>query len=626
MSGDASDRELFGTEEPIAPRRLLAAGPLTAILEDGNLRTIHFAGVEVVRAINYLARDASWGTYKAELSNIRIAEGETLFEVAYDGLCAGPQGSFSYRVTITGDASGMLTLEARGTALTDFPTNRTGFVILHPSEAAGGRLTIRHSDNHVEETVFPKAISPDQPAFDIAALTHEPAPGMNCTVSMEGDAFEMEDQRNWTDASFKTYVRPLSKPRPYVIAKGSKDIQRITVSVQAATLAARPATANTATMALGEPAGRMPSIALFVDPDDLPAALAGAPLLGPVPEIIVRFDSARGHDARTLTAAASLATSVGARLAIEAIVETLDASAEARTIAEAIRSSGIEPTAILISPRREFKTRASHSLPAGERPVGDVVDALRATGMSAAIGAGTPSLFTEFNRNPPTGNADFVFFGNAAIVHAADDLSVMETLTVYPSVIDTARRLCPGKPIWLGPCTIGMRHNPYGQSAAANPSQSRVPAAGYDPRHGALFGAAFAIGVATKAAICGVDRLIFAAPTGPFGLLDDLGHRRPLQAVHAELAAASGTERYNVLVDHPGIAAIAYRLGEEIRILAANLTADTIELTIPPGAELLRVIAASANLEKVAFLQQLAPYGSVILRCQSVGGRSELAA
>ena len=38
-----------------------------------------------------------------------------------------------------------------------------------------------------------------------------------------GDAFEMEDQRNWADASFKTYVRPLSKPRPYVIAKGASD-------------------------------------------------------------------------------------------------------------------------------------------------------------------------------------------------------------------------------------------------------------------------------------------------------------------------------------------------------------------------------------------------------------------
>ena len=65
MSGDVSALDLFGTDEPVADRRLLTAGPLSAILEDGNLRTICFAGIEVVRAINYLARDASWGTYKA---------------------------------------------------------------------------------------------------------------------------------------------------------------------------------------------------------------------------------------------------------------------------------------------------------------------------------------------------------------------------------------------------------------------------------------------------------------------------------------------------------------------------------------------------------------------------------
>src|SRR3712207_7382130 len=38
------------------------------------------------------------------------------------------------------------------------------------------------------------------------SLTHEAAPGLRVTCRMEGDTFEMEDQRNWTDASFKTYV------------------------------------------------------------------------------------------------------------------------------------------------------------------------------------------------------------------------------------------------------------------------------------------------------------------------------------------------------------------------------------------------------------------------------------
>ncbi len=51
----------------------LVAGPLSAVLEDGNLRDIRFGGVEIVRAINYLARGDSWGTFKPVLSNLNIA-------------------------------------------------------------------------------------------------------------------------------------------------------------------------------------------------------------------------------------------------------------------------------------------------------------------------------------------------------------------------------------------------------------------------------------------------------------------------------------------------------------------------------------------------------------------------
>lgn len=239
----------------------------------------------------------------------------------------------------------------------------------------------------------------------------------------------------------------------------------------------------------------------------------------------------------------------------------------------------------------------SNLVSAGERPDGDLVNALKAAGIAPAIGTGTPSLFTEFNRNPPTGDADFVFFCNAAVVHAADDLSVMETLSVYPSVIATAQRLCPGKPIWLGPCTIGMRHNPYGQVVAANPALMRTPAADVDPRHGALFGAAFAVGVAAQAAAAGVDRLILAAPTGQFGLLNAAGGRQLIQAVHAELAAASGAERCEVAVNRSGIAAVAYRTGESIRILIANLTAEDIELSIPPAIQIVGIIEPSAKME-----------------------------
>ena len=235
----------------------------------------------------------------------------------------------------------------------------------------------------------------------------------------------------------------------------------------------KPATTATdARLVLGPAAGRMPSMALFLDPDELPAALANAASLGAAQDVIVRFDADRGHDWRTLMQAADFARSIGARLAIEAIFNAVDPQAEAAMLVAAIKSANVEPGAVLVSPRREFKTRPSNMLPSGESDISELVDALRAAGLKASIGAGTPSFFTEFNRNPPTGDCDFVFFSVASNVHAADDLSVMETLSVYPAVVASARKLCPGKPLWLGPCTIAMRHNPYGADVAANPEMS----------------------------------------------------------------------------------------------------------------------------------------------------------
>ena len=148
--------ELVGTDEPPPERRHLIAGPLSAVLEDGNLRDIRFSGVEIVRAINYLARDASWGTFKPVLSNLNITQDETSFAVDYDGLCGEPGRGFSYTMRIRGDASGRLTMEADGVALADFLTNRTGFVILHAAEAAGARMTLVHSNGAREETFFPR--------------------------------------------------------------------------------------------------------------------------------------------------------------------------------------------------------------------------------------------------------------------------------------------------------------------------------------------------------------------------------------------------------------------------------------------------------------------------------------
>jgi D-apionolactonase len=420
--------ELFGTDEPQPDRRHLLAGPLSAVLEDGNLRDIRFGGVEIVRAINYLARDASWGTFKPALSNLRITQDENTFAVDYDGLCGEPGSGFAYTVRIRGEASGRLTMEADGTALADFLTNRTGFVILHAAEVAGARMSLIHSNGTREETFFPLRISADQPAFDIAAIAHEAAPGLSCTIEMEGDAFEMEDQRNWADASFKTYVRPLSKPRPYVIAKDTADRQCITVSVEGNPSTPDVSCQNTASLSLATPVTRMPDIALFVDESGLGTlSHENAPQI-----LIIRLDPEKPDSAAELAHVAAFAKQSRTSVAIELVLSARDPVADAGEALRLTDSVGLQPSALLVSPRREFKTRPSHMLPDGEAPIDDLVAALRRAGFPGKIGAGTPSYFTEFNRNPPGTAGDFVFFSVAATVHAADDISVAETL---PSIL-----------------------------------------------------------------------------------------------------------------------------------------------------------------------------------------------
>ena len=138
---DAPSRaiRLFGTEELVAPARLLRAGPLTVELENGNLRYVRFDGVEMLRAISFIVRDKNWATYNPQISGLTISEGDDGFQVSYEATASDADQTFRYSALITGGPDGTLRFEGRGAAATDFLTNRTGFVILHPIVGVAGQ-------------------------------------------------------------------------------------------------------------------------------------------------------------------------------------------------------------------------------------------------------------------------------------------------------------------------------------------------------------------------------------------------------------------------------------------------------------------------------------------------------
>jgi hypothetical protein len=109
-----------------------------------------------------------------------------------------------------------------GAALSDFQKNRIGFCVLHPiRECAGKTATTFHSDGSMSQFIFPEQISPTQPVKNVKSMIWEAAPGIKARLDFSGDIFEMEDQRNWTDASFKTYCTPFGKA---FHCRGTRDI------------------------------------------------------------------------------------------------------------------------------------------------------------------------------------------------------------------------------------------------------------------------------------------------------------------------------------------------------------------------------------------------------------------
>ena len=89
-------------------------------------------------------------------------------------------------------------------------------------------------DGSRERTLLPDLIDPWQPFKSIRAITHGVRPGLRATCRLEGDTFEMEDQRNWSDASYKTYVRPLALPWPYILPDGELLRQSASLSFDSA--------------------------------------------------------------------------------------------------------------------------------------------------------------------------------------------------------------------------------------------------------------------------------------------------------------------------------------------------------------------------------------------------------
>ena len=583
--------DILLTGTPVVPDapRTLSVGSLEVIYAAGSLRWVRWKGVEVLRGISFLVRTPGWGTPAASISGLEITEAHTDFSISYNAHFGTFGKGVSVTICIKGDAVGSLVADATICAEAPFKTNRSGFVILHPLDGfAGTRVRVDHYSAPAQDKTISLQISPGQPVMDIRAITHSPVEGLEVETSFAGDIFEMEDQRNWTDASFKTYNRPINLPYPYVLSPNEIIKQSVTVNVHGSGIGILPKPAIDLPKIDKQ---CMPRFALPLDtPADAACALRFAELvrcLAPA-SLLLRVDLSTSDDKRNYKAVTQLMKLTGADLEVQVIFAAPDAAGlmrELKTLSGIMANAGISVARISAFSKIDEQSFQ----PSDDRPQNPseatIADALCLYFPKATKIGGTPAFFTELNRKRlATSLWEGMTFATSPLVHAADDASVMETLESLSHVMYSANTLANGLPISVGPVGIGMRLNPYGSAPVKNDPLAREEMAAHDPRQRGFFAAAWIVGYLTRIAPFSVERFAFGAPTGPFGLIsdkqvyarpvwDDLGEGElyPLYHVTRWIAAAGGARLLRAET-HNDIACLVWKHDGHRSALIANLS------------------------------------------------------
>ncbi|VXB88396.1 conserved hypothetical protein [Arthrobacter sp. 9AX] len=583
--------ELSTVQDRLSPPcRHLASGPWSAYLVGDELARISYAGRPVLRAVKAVVRDQDWRTPPARLRSVEVTEDHAGLHVRWLVEFTG------YGVEYNGVLTALFTrdrlnIEFEGTAALPFRRNRIGLVVLHPPTDAGRGVVVDHPDGGTTQALFPHAISPHQPFMDIAALNWSDA-GTAFRLSFSGEVFETEDQRNWTDASYKTYGTPLARPFPVDVAAG--DTVRQSVLLQATTQEpADPvpsaAAIDVVTARLGGQAGRVPGLAVAAGTD--PELLPGIPSLDAfLVELVEKpGDSPRRGWAAQLQAAAAAAAVQGAGLDIRATTpDPVGAVADlAPYLARAKRLAVFHPASHVTGPDTWPELKA----------------AVREAGYEGELLAGSRSHFTELNRNSGRmpSEPDALTFSITPQMHSTEVAHIVESVPMQRIAAQNALRLGGGRPLHVGPVTLLPRFNAVATSGAAEEAEA-------DELQPHPFAAAWLLASISALTVDGVESVTYFEASGPRGISDRSGRLYPAGRLLKELAGLRGAAVLSVDGDTGPVSLYPVQSPAGTVVFAGNLSASAV------GVEIC-LVDGKAVRQRLA----LEPWSAVVVRFPASG-------
>lgn len=512
-------------------------------------------GVEILRRIFVTVRDRDWREISPNQWNCKVDEARRT--IVIEARHVSELVDFTWQGTLEVSADGRSVRFAfEGEVQRTMEVCRLGLIVLHPVETMLGARITAQSPEGLETMVVASTIAPQPIIEGMPAAMMQGFSSLNIVrsdlgsleLAFRGDLFEIEDQRNWGDASFKTYCTPLKVGFPRQIAKGTRIAHgfELRFSPPIAALAVANQVPRGTIRGAFPTIGRnlaVPASLLSRDlrwrhlhadlshPDDLVTLRAALDHL-PMPLEIGIQD--RGSDNHRSALASWMAAQSG------------------RILRVLLYGEGMSPPS---AERVANWRRALDAVGADELP----------------LFAATRSYFVEFNRSSEilTEALQGLSFPLTATVHTDDPCTIAENVATILDMADTARHLAPNLSLSIAPLAL------YYPSSLASQFPREMTAAWLSAT----------LMYAAAAGIASVTLADDVASMAPVGLLDRL------------LGSADRVVTVWPNEQPNGVHACVLHLSREStgQILAVNLNSEPAELELNVFAECVRSFRNASN-------------------------------
>jgi D-apionolactonase len=542
---------------------ILNAGPLSVNYHDGFLRRIRHGNHEILRMIYFALRDHNWATLPYRIENEQIKHDSNRFDITYE--CVNyfqTTDILRWKTTITGDEHGKIKFAIEGKVLNDFRKNRAGFCVLHPlTELLNNRCEITDETGKKTASKFPQFIDAGTPFQNITVFRWQ-FKDRWYNLTFAGDLFETEDQRNWGDASFKTYCTPISKPFPVQLNKGDSVKQQITFESEERLIKAR--SGSEVVLNVTNEIFKCPLIGIGASTEIENLSQHAIDLLRVLKLHHYRIEVHPLSEGWIQKLSNDCFNNAQLETSLEiALHLTENFEEELNTFNVVCKQNRIRPYSLLLLSRDKDAT--------SEQMIRHV-SKLRETFIGTLIGVGTNFNFTEINRNRfSMHNFDFIAHALHPQEHAFDDMSLMENSETSFHTTRSAKAIYgEHMQVHISPVTLRRRFNPY----ATNPNdrvKSNEEKA--DPRQSSQFAAAWTFAHYSAATQGGTERITYYQTVGNQGIVSADLSTYPVYDMIKNLCSLQGKQISHVTSTNL-LAVQAIAIPQDELMIVANLEND----------------------------------------------------